>query len=232
MAGDRVSAFLAREKESLGDLTDELFNGTGSSSDLDFSEGSRRDGYLVNELEESEVVGAPDSALPVTAAESTFSTSDQHVNRTSQRKTSSPASVTKAQESAILESWRVNFEADIKARDEKEAAKRTELEANAKRELETWYSHYRQQMALRSADNRMDAPRDASGKAYDGFSGQAPSVRDTAVWESVCGMCDLTASLTNSQRQSTPRVPMISHGCAVCCLTLRRPHWDKPTQRS
>nr|CDS23669.1 clathrin light chain [Echinococcus granulosus] len=198
MAGDRVSAFLAREKESLGDLTDELFNGTGSSSDLDFSEGSRRDGYLVNELEESEVVGAPDSALPVTAAESTFSTSDQHVNRTSQRKTSSPASVTKAQESAILESWRVNFEADIKARDEKEAAKRTELEANAKRELETWYSHYRQQMALRSADNRMDAPRDASGKAYDGFSGQAPSVRDTAVWESVCGMCDLTSKHTRS----------------------------------
>ncbi|CDI96614.1 expressed protein [Echinococcus multilocularis] len=55
-------------------------------------------------------------------------------------------------------------------------------------------------MALRSADNRMDAPRDASGKAYDGFSGQAPSVRDTAVWESVCGMCDLTASLTIFQQ--------------------------------
>lgn len=63
-------------------------------------------------------------------------------------------------------------------------------------ELETWYAHYRQQMALRSADNRADAPRDASGKAYDGFSGQAPSVRDTAVWESVCGMCDLTVSLS------------------------------------
>ena len=65
---------------------------------------------------------------------------------------------------------------------------------SAFQELDTWYAHYREQMALRSADNRSEAPKDASGKAYDGFSGQAPSVRDTAVWESVCNMCDLTVS--------------------------------------
>lgn len=32
MAEDRVSAFLAREKENLGDLTDELFNDAGNGS--------------------------------------------------------------------------------------------------------------------------------------------------------------------------------------------------------
>ncbi|VDK41579.1 unnamed protein product [Taenia asiatica] len=198
MAEDRVSAFLAREKENLGDLRDELFNGTGNGSDLDSIDDSRRDSELVIEPEEPQRIDEPADALPVTGIESTFNTGDQHFNGTSQRKTSSQSSVTKGQESAILESWRANFEADIKARDEKEAAKRVELEANAKKELETWYAHYRQQMALRSADNRADAPRDASGKAYDGFSGQAPSVRDTAVWESVCGMCDLTSKNTRS----------------------------------
>ncbi|KAL5102906.1 Clathrin light chain A [Taenia crassiceps] len=198
MAEGRVSAFLAREKKRLDNLTDELFNAAGIDSDLDSLEDPKRDGDLVIEPEESQRIGEFADGFPVTATEPTFNTSDQHINGTPQRKTSSQSSVTKGQESAILESWRVNFEEDIKARDEREAAKRTELEANAKKELETWYAHYRQQMALRSADNRADAPRDASGKAYDGFSGQAPTVRDTAVWESVCGMCDLTSKNTRS----------------------------------
>lgn len=90
------------------------------------------------EPEESQKIDEPTDALPVTGIGSAFETGDQQVNGAPQRKTSSQSSVTKGQESAILESWRVNFEADIKARDEREAAKRIELEANAKKVVEVF----------------------------------------------------------------------------------------------
>ncbi|KAM3178731.1 hypothetical protein ACTXT7_001997 [Hymenolepis weldensis] len=213
MAEYGVSEFLARERDDLGDLAGDIPGGNGGGSDLD--EDSKRDNSYVIEPEEAEHHRSSTSAPSMAESEEA---AEKNVDGRDESKTSSPTQST--HESAYMESWKANFEADIKARDEKEASKKAELEATAKKafcllvgskckhclvylgelsgadtlpkELETWYAHYRKQMALRSADNRAEAPRDASGKAYEGFSGTAPTVRDTAVWESVCGMCDLT----------------------------------------
>ncbi|VDL60709.1 unnamed protein product [Hymenolepis diminuta] len=208
MAEYGVSEFLARERDDLGDLAGDIPGGNGGGSDLD--EDSKRDNSYVIEPEETEHHRSSTSAPSMAESEEA---AEKNVNGRDESKTSSPIQST--HESAYMESWKANFEADIKARDEKEALKKAELEATAKKacftlilfihyfysphqELETWYAHYRKQMALRSADNRAEAPRDASGKAYEGFSGTAPTVRDTAVWESVCGMCDLTSKNTKS----------------------------------
>ncbi len=45
----------------------------------------------------------------------------------------SPMPTQSKKESPLMESWRVNFEADIKARDEKEEKRRIELEETAKK---------------------------------------------------------------------------------------------------
>lgn len=56
---------------------------------------------------------------------------EKNVSGRDESKTSSPTQLN--HESAYMESWKANFEADIKARDEKEALKKAELEATAKK---------------------------------------------------------------------------------------------------
>nr|CDS30976.1 clathrin light chain [Hymenolepis microstoma] len=190
--GERIfSDSLAWERDDHDGLAGENSNGDGGGSDLDMD--SKRDNSYVIEPEE---IGHRQNSTSASSMARSEEAVEENANGLDDTKIFSPNKT--AHENAFMESWKANFEADIKARDEKEAAKRAEWETTAKKELETWYAHYRKQMALRSADNRTDAPRDASGKAYDGFSGTAPTVRDTAVWENVCGMCDLTSKNTRS----------------------------------
>ncbi|VUZ41752.1 unnamed protein product [Hymenolepis diminuta] len=185
MAEYGVSEFLARERDDLGDLAGDIPGGNGGGSDLD--EDSKRDNSYVIEPEETEHHRSSTSAPSMAESEEA---AEKNVNGRDESKTSSPIQST--HESAYMESWKANFEADIKARDEKEALKKAELEATAKKASNELFRSWRH------ADNRAEAPRDASGKAYEGFSGTAPTVRDTAVWESVCGMCDLTSKNTKS----------------------------------
>lgn len=182
---------LALGRDDNGVLAGEAFSGDGGGSDLDID--SKRDNSYVIEPED---IGHRQNSTSASSMARSEEAVEENANGLDDIKICSPNKP--AHKNAFMESWKANFESDIKARDEKEAAKRAEWEATAKKELETWYAHYRNQMALRSADNRADAPRDASGKAYDGFSGTAPTVRDTAVWENVCGMCDLTSKNTKS----------------------------------
>ncbi|VDD75889.1 unnamed protein product [Mesocestoides corti] len=196
MAEDPVAAFLANEKAELGDITDELYNGAGTGSDVGSTGNLGEDDF--SEIEAPEVPNIPEVVTSEAVhSVTTNSNNFNSLNGTQSRK-SSTMSVPAKQESPILESWRANFDADIKSRDEREEKRLAELEANAKKELETWYAHYRQQQATKLADNRAEAPKDLSGKAYSGYSGPTPSVGDTAVWESVCGMCDLHVSVLHN----------------------------------
>ncbi|KAM7533805.1 hypothetical protein Aperf_G00000114262 [Anoplocephala perfoliata] len=189
---DKLSQFLAREKDELGELANDLPVGNEDGFDVCGSEDSKRDSSYVIDPEGPDVRQNSSSTPSVAELEETTEKNGHKLNGSSAN-LGTPSPVPPIHENAFMESWKANFEADIKARDEREVVKREELEATAKKELATWYAHYRQQMSLRSADNRAEAPRDASGRAYDGFSGTAPTVRDTAVWESVCKMCDLTS---------------------------------------
>ncbi|VDO05233.1 unnamed protein product [Rodentolepis nana] len=191
MAEAPQSDSFAWERDDNDGLSGEVPSGDGGGSDLDVD--SKRDNSYVIEPEE---LGRRQNSTSASSMARSEEAVEEHANGLDDTKVFSPSNP--PHENAFMESWKANFEADIKARDEKEAAKIAEWETTAKKELEAWYAHYRKQMALRSADNRTEAPRDASGKAYDGFSGTAPTVRDTAVWENVCGMCDLTSKNTKS----------------------------------
>ncbi|VDL98321.1 unnamed protein product [Schistocephalus solidus] len=200
---DPVQDFLAREKDALGDIANEL---GGDSSDV---------GSLDDLRDASELARGPSSHSPAAsgdqpanddshAFQSGFVTVSPHLSAAEESRPRSSASSHASSHqstkekvpvtplaSALMESWRANFEANIRERDEREEQKRQELEANAKRELETWYSNYRSQLAARSTDNRSEAPKDASGKVYNSYSGPKPSINDSQVWDSVCSMCDL-----------------------------------------
>ncbi|VDN15910.1 unnamed protein product [Dibothriocephalus latus] len=171
---DPVQEFLAREKDALGDIANEL---GGDSSDVGSLDDLR------------EVARGPSSHSPVAsgdqpthedshAFQSDFVSVSPNPNAEEEPRPRSSASSHASSHqsskekvpvtpmaSALMESWRANFEANIKERDEREEHKRQELEANAKRELEVWYSNYRNQLAARSTDNRSEAPKDASESA-------------------------------------------------------------------
>nr|VZI50576.1 unnamed protein product [Spirometra erinaceieuropaei] len=213
---DPVQDFLAREKDALGDIANEL---GGDGSDV---------GSLDDLRDASEAVAQnPSSHSPAasgdqpthenaTASHNDFVTVPPYLNAEEEARPRSSASSHASSHqsskekgpatpmaSAMMESWRANFEANIKERDEQEERKRQELEANAKRELDTWYSNYRSQLAARSTDNRSEGPKDASGKVYNSYSGPKPSVNDTQVWDSVCSMCDLQAKNSKSAHDLT-----------------------------
>ena len=101
------------------------------SSDVEAAENSYVDNSYSIEPEEINVEDQhPPSSSP-TGADDISTIGELHLNGTS--KEENPPSSPKKRENAFLESWRINFEADIKARDEKEAMKRAELEAAAKK---------------------------------------------------------------------------------------------------
>ncbi|VDP56014.1 unnamed protein product [Schistosoma margrebowiei] len=55
-------------------------------------------------------------------------------------------------------------------------------------ELNNWYKEYHQILETKSRELREKKP-DSNGHFMNG-NGSKPSVKDTAVWESICNLCD------------------------------------------
>lgn len=84
------------------------------------------------EPEGSDVHRNSSSAPSMAESEEATGKNEQQLNGSSAKlKTPSPVPIIR--ENAFMDSWKANFEADIKARDEREVVKREELEVTAKK---------------------------------------------------------------------------------------------------
>lgn len=214
MSADPVADFLAREQAELGDLDADLKLKEGGS-DVDSLEDLRP--ATQEPSKEAPADAAPvedcssvleDSVEPdsnnFAAFESTSTTETINTNEAPNlptgddvcSNTSSTSEVhvkhtIPVQDSELMSSWKDDFLEAIQRKDEAEAVRQTELEAEAKRELQTWYNNYRDQLSAKAVTNRSAPLTDESGAEYGKYSGPKPSADDTETWERVCGMCDM-----------------------------------------
>ena len=108
---------------------------------MELTEDSKRDYDFVSKLDDTDAAYKHSDVLSATEVDNTSKTSNFHVNGSLDME-NSPSSALNKPGNAFLDSWRANFEASIKARDEKEAVKRAELEATAKRVPNLFSSNY------------------------------------------------------------------------------------------
>ncbi|VDP69101.1 unnamed protein product [Schistosoma mattheei] len=106
------------------------------------------------------------------------------------------------------ESWREEFEKRIKAKDAEEEKKCAELMETGKKELNHWYKEYHQRLETKSRELR-EKKHDSNGHFMNG-DGSKPSVKDTAVWESICNLCDFQSKQKTAIDTSRMRSILLS----------------------
>nr|CAX70062.1 hypothetical protein [Schistosoma japonicum] len=172
---DPVSDFLAREQEALGDLGDDfkLDEGTEGTETRSYEPVSDASYVFLNG--QSGMNGSHVGDY-LTKPDCTVSDSDHDFNR-----------VESDSNLSSTESWREEFNKRIKTKDAEEEKKCIELMEIGKKELNDWYRNYHQQLETRSRELR-EKKSDLNGQLMNG--GNKPSVKDSAVWESICNLCD------------------------------------------
>ncbi|VUZ41442.1 unnamed protein product [Hymenolepis diminuta] len=101
-----------------------------------------------------------------------------------------PESVTK---------WRQEYNANIKKRDATEAKKISGMKESAEKELVDWQAWYKKNLVNAHQENlahegELQAQRDKTTLLSQSVAKVNPS--DSAIWERVCQLCDLTVSST------------------------------------
>nr|CAH8864548.1 unnamed protein product [Trichobilharzia regenti] len=164
---DPVSDFLAREQEALGDLGD----------DFRLDENCPDPAVQLNE---------PPSDASYVFLNGESKINGSHVNDCDRDYDATESDVY----SSGTEAWRDEFNKRIKAKDTEEEKKCLELIENGKKELNDWYKNYHQQLETRSRELREKKgdSNSLNGQFING--GSKPSVKDSAVWESICNLCD------------------------------------------
>ncbi|CAH8864383.1 unnamed protein product [Trichobilharzia szidati] len=175
---DPVSDFLAREQEALGDLGDDFRLDENSPDPTVQPNEPTSDASYVFLNGESKINGSH--------GEHNSSEPDFAVNDYDRDYNATESDL----QSSGTEAWRDEFNKRIKAKDTEEEKKCLELIENGKKELNDWYKNYHQQLETRSRELREKKgdSNSLNGQFING--GSKPSVKDSAVWESICNLCD------------------------------------------
>ncbi|CAH8605009.1 unnamed protein product [Schistosoma guineensis] len=188
---DPVSDFLAREQEALGDLGDDLkLNEDISNTEVSDPSYVFLNGQsTMNGSNFGHNLAEPDCRANNSVHDfNTIVSSDSNVGGT--------------------ESWREEFEKRIKAKDAEEEKKCAELMETGKKELNHWYKEYHQRLETKSRELR-EKKHDSNGHFMNG-DGSKPSVKDTAVWESICNLCDFQSKQKTAIDTSRMRSILLS----------------------
>ncbi|CAH8594208.1 unnamed protein product [Heterobilharzia americana] len=176
---DPVSEFLAREQEALGDLGDDFRIDESRTDIRDQPCEPTSDASYVFLNGEFKMNGSHNEQHISSDPDCAISDYNRDYN------------MTRSYTNSIgTESWRDEFNKRIKAKDAEEEKKCVELMENGKKELNDWYKNYHQQLETRSRELRekKSEPNGLNGQFVNGES--KPSVKDSAVWESICNLCD------------------------------------------
>ncbi|CAI2732414.1 unnamed protein product [Schistosoma spindalis] len=194
---DPVSDFLAREQQALGDLGDDF--------------------KLSEDIPNTEVR----SCEPVSDASYVFLNGQSTMNgshfghnltepdyRANNSVHDFDTMVSSDSNVRGTESWREEFDKRIKAKDAEEEKRCAELMETGKKELNDWYKNYHQKLETRSRELR-EKKHDSNGHFMNG-DGSKPSVKDTAVWESICNLCDFQSKQKTAIDTSRMRSILLS----------------------
>ncbi|CAH8545379.1 unnamed protein product [Schistosoma turkestanicum] len=196
---DPVSDFLAREQAALGDLGDD-FKLSEENADIEVqSHEPASDPSYVFLNGQSTMNGSHVEQKNLNEPNYNINDSDHDFNTMILSSDNNNNNGT--------ESWREEFNKRIKAKDAEEEKKCSELMETGKRELNNWYKEYHQHLETRSRELR-EKKHDSNGQLMNG--GDKPSVKDTAVWESICNLCDFQSKQKSAIDTSRMRNILLS----------------------
>nr|CDS25350.1 clathrin light chain a [Hymenolepis microstoma] len=102
--------------------------------------------------------------------------------------------------------WRQEYSANIEKKDGNEAEKVNAMKENAEKELVDWQAWYKKNLVKAHQENlaheeELQSQRDKTTLLSQSVANVNPS--DSAIWERVCQLCDLTVSSTGDSTFSS-----------------------------
>ncbi|XP_055312985.1 clathrin light chain isoform X4 [Sitodiplosis mosellana] len=167
---DPAAEFLAREKDQLAGLGDDVIPAASESNASD---------------------DAPANSEPATQE---FSGSFEMINNDIEQDFSASngtAAPVVREEPEKIKKWREEQQKRLEEKDKEEEKKKLELREQAKKELEDWYKHHEEAIGKTKASNR---------NAEKQFVAETAEIEPGTEWERIAKLCDFNPKSSKSSR--------------------------------
>ncbi|XP_055312984.1 clathrin light chain isoform X3 [Sitodiplosis mosellana] len=171
---DPAAEFLAREKDQLAGLGDDVIPAASESNASD---------------------DAPANSEPATQE---FSGSFEMINNDIEQDFSASngtAAPVVREEPEKIKKWREEQQKRLEEKDKEEEKKKLELREQAKKELEDWYKHHEEAIGKTKASNRESAKN-----AEKQFVAETAEIEPGTEWERIAKLCDFNPKSSKSSR--------------------------------